>query len=191
MKAPTKQLQDRDTITLPRTGPVSRLVRVLYGAVMAWLAFEWLEAGLTWFSESTTPANPWIWVVTGLAIYYGLYQLPASSFGAPWGRRVVSIFVTLLAAAAVTALLTQGELWAPPLTWLLYGLDVGLVIVATIAFLVAVVLGTPGCEMGGLAELIRRLRGDSNAEGPEAMWCIGGLHRVDEWEAGKPWRARR
>ncbi len=183
------QLQHRDATTPPRSGVVGRLVRVLYGAVMAWFAFQWAEAGLTWFSEPTTPANPWVWIVTGLGIYYGLYQLPASSFGAPWGRRVVSIYLTLLATAAVTAVLTQGDLWAAPLTWLLYGLDVGLVVVATIAFLVAVVLGTPGCEMGGLAELIRRLRGASNAEATEGIWCIGGLHKLDEWETG--WRMRQ
>ncbi|MPZ70181.1 MAG: hypothetical protein GEU71_11740 [Actinobacteria bacterium] len=148
----------------------------------AWLSFEWSEAGLTWFARSTTPANPWVWIVTGLAIYYSLYQLPSTGFGAAWGRRVAVVFGAVVAATAVFTLLGNGELWAAPLTWLLYGLATGFLILVTISFVIAVILGTPGCEIGGLAELIRRLRGDTGAE---AMWCIVGLHRIDEWEAGR------
>lgn len=189
METQDTQLQGTASTRLPRTGPVSRSCRLLCAAVIAWFAFDWAEAGLTWFSKSTTPANPGVWIVTGLAIYYGLYQLPQTGFGDRQGRRVVAIFGALLVTAASSALVAEGELWAAPLTWLLYSLDVGFLIMITISYLVSVVLGTPGCEVGGLAELIRRLRSVSDAEEPKAMWCIAGLHRVDKWEAAQAWRA--
>ena len=46
----------------------------------------------------------------------------------------------------------------------------------------AVFLGTPGCEGGGLGELIRRLRGVPDPANHDAMWCAG-IHCLDQWEA--------
>jgi len=182
---------DNQATAIRRTGPVGRVVRVLGTALMAWFVFQWLEAGMTWFSSPSTPANLWVWAVTGLAVYYGLYQLPESGFGRPWGVRVVATSGGILAAVAVVTLAVQGEPWAAPLTGVLYGLNVGFLIAVTVSYLVAVFLGTPGCEVGGLGELIRRLRHEPNLDNQDAMWCIAGLNSLDRWEAGRRQRARR
>lgn len=179
------QTVDRDHLTttdVPRIGPVGRMVRIFGAVIMTLFGFEWLEAGMAWFGRPSTPDNLWIWVVTGLGAYYGLYQLPESGFGRPWGDRVLATTGALFVAAVAVTLALHGQLWAPPLTPLLYGFNVAFLFVVAVSYVVAVFLGTPGCEIGGLGELIRRIRGVPEAA-EEPMWCIGGIHCLDEWEA--------
>lgn len=179
----TADTDHRTGTEVPRIGPVGRLVRVFGAVIMALFGFDWLEAGMTWFGNPSTPSHAWVWVVTGLAAYYGLHQLPESGLGRPWGERTLAAAGVVVAAAALATLTLNGELWAPPLTTLLYGLDVTFLFVVAISYVVAVFLGTPGCEVGGLGELIRRLRGVPHAADHEAMWCIVGIHCLDAWEA--------
>lgn len=168
---------------IPRIRPIGRLARIVGAVIMSLFALDWLQAGMTWFGESSTPANLGVWVVTGLAAYYGLHQLPESGFGKPWGQRTLAVSGVVVAVAAVATISLHGGLWAPPLTTLLYWFDVGFLIAVAISYLIAAFLGTPGCEVGGLGELIRRLRGVRDAADHEAMWCIAGIHHLDQWEA--------
>lgn len=167
----------------PRTGPVSRILRLLAAVLMAWLTVEWATYGANGFTQPSTLRNPWFWAITGLAVYYGLYQTLRVGFGRRWGIRAVTAFAAVLVAAAAVAIIQEGALWAAPVTWLLYGFDVGFLVLVVLAYVASTVLGTPGCEMGALGELIVRLRGTSDTEHVEPMWCIIGLHRFDEWEA--------
>ena len=163
-------------------GPVGRLCRLLLTAVMAFSAGLIAYAGTSGFSEDGPGDAPWF--VIGAGIYYGLYQTAASGFGRRWGIRTVIAFAVVLIAAGAAALAFEGELWATPLTWLLYGFVLGFLILTAIGGLVSLALGTPGCEFGALGELIRRLRGVPEPEGGAApMWCIFGMHRLDQWEA--------
>lgn len=184
------EMQTRETDRLPqaarqRIGPIGRLVRVFGAVIMALFAYDWLEAGMTWFGQASTPSNPWVWAVTGLAAYYGLHQLPDSGFGRPWGERVLATVGGLLVLIAVVTLSLHGELWAPPLTNALYGFNVAFLFVVSLSYLVAVFLRTPGCEVGGLGELIRRLRGVPDPANHDAMWCAVGIHCLDQWEADR------
>jgi hypothetical protein len=168
-----------------RIGPIGRVVRLFGAVIMALFAFDWLEAGVTWFGQPSTTSNPGVWVVTGLAAYYGFHQLPESAFGRPWGERVLATAGGLLVVTAVVTLGLHRELWAPPLTTAIYGFDVAFLFVVSLSYLVAVFLRTPGCEVGGLGELIRRLRGVDDPTDHEAMWCIAGIHRLDQWEESR------
>lgn len=169
----------------PRIGPAGRVARALGALVIGAVAFEWLDAGIGWFSKSSTPTNPVVWAVLALGVYYGLYQLIDFGFGPPWGKRAVIGFAGLLTVIAMSTLLTEGALWAAPLTWLLYVFSVSFLFAVAVSYLVSLLLGTPGCEVGGLAELIRRIRRRPGADERDAMWCVAGLHRLDEWEADR------
>lgn len=152
-------------------------------AAVAWLAVEWVSAGFAWFSRPGTVSNPWVWAVTASAVY-GLHQTVAAGLGTSWGRRVTGGLAAVVAAAAAATLVAHGTPWAAPLTSLLYGLDVGFLAMLMIALVASVWLGTPGCEIAALGELSRRLRGgDDEGRAEEAMWCVVGLRRLDEWEA--------
>lgn len=180
------QTQRSDVTTAeapPRTGPVGRIARAVGAVVIGAVAYEWIEAGMEWFSRPSTPANPMVWAVTILAVFYGLYQFPDFAFGRPWGKRAVIGFMGIFTTMVVATVAIQGELWATPLTAVLYWLAVSFLIAVALSYVVAVFLGTPGCEVGGLAELIRRIRHRSHSDDHEAMWCIAGLHHLDRWEA--------
>ena len=166
-----------------RIGPVSTACRLALTGVTAWSAVNWTSAGIGWFSRTTTITDPGIWLLIGLAIYYGLYQTAESGFGRPWGIRALVAFAVVLAGVGVAAVISEGELWAAPLTWLPYGLVLWFFVTTAIAGPISLAQGTPGCEFGALGELIRRLRGVPEPERADAMWCIAGLHWIDAWEA--------
>jgi hypothetical protein len=100
-------------------------------------------------------------------------------------RRVA--LVVLAAAAAVAAAVGEvraGAVWGSPLSDLVWTLDAAMLLETIVALLIAVVLGTRGCEIGVWGDIAARLRG-----GPASPpLCIIGLHHVDEWEARR--RAR-
>lgn len=164
-----------------RTGPVGRLVRLLLAAVLGWLAYDlWVDRAFI-----LAEAEPGILVLTALAVY-GLHHI-AGLVG--WGRQVLAVLAVTATASAAVALVLAGAIWAAPLTWLVWGVDLGVLVVVVLALLMAVVIGTPGCEIGVFRELLRRLRGE--ADGGEALFCVAGLHQIDAWEARRSWRRRR
>jgi hypothetical protein len=114
---------------------------------MAISAVSVASGGISGFSQGTLAG---LWFVIGAGIYYGLYQTVASGFGRRWGIRTVIGFAAVLIAAGAAAVAFEGELWAAPLTWLLYGFVLAFLILTAIGGLVSLALGTPGCEFGAL-----------------------------------------
>jgi len=51
----------------------------------------------------------------------------------------------------------------------------------TVALLLAIALGIPGCEIGVWPFLIARLRDERPSFNP--VGCVVGLHLIDDWEA--------
>jgi hypothetical protein len=64
-----------------------------------------------------------------------------------------------------------------------YAVDVVFLTYACTTLLLAAALRTPGCENLAWAELAARLRGRPGRVA--GVWCIGGLHVVDNWELGR------
>ncbi|HEY5987315.1 MAG TPA: hypothetical protein VIV12_13215 [Streptosporangiaceae bacterium] len=113
---------------------MGRSCRLLLTAVMALSAGLTAYGGISGFSENGPGGAPWF--VIGAGIYYGLYQTATSGFGRPWGTRTVITFAVALIAGAA-ALAFEGELWAAPLTWLLYGFVLGFLILTAIGGLIS------------------------------------------------------
>lgn len=153
-----------------RLGPVSTACRLALTGVTAWSAVNWTSSGIGWFSRTTTITDPGIWLLIALGTYYGLYQTAAGGFGRRWGIRTLVAFALVLGGAGAAAVVTEGELWGPPLTWLPYGLVLWLFVTTAIAGPISLAQGTPGCEFGALGELIRRLRGVPEPERADPMW---------------------
>lgn len=177
-------------ISLPpgaRSGPVSRLVRLLLGVFLGFGALDLWTADPAGWAMADTAAEPGVWIVT-LIMFIGVPDVVETVSGRPWGRRGQVLVVAAAGAAAVVALVTSGGLWASPFSWLVYGLDLALLTVVSIAMVVSMVLGTPGCEMGALVELSRRGRGNYDPDHPSFRPCVAFLHRLDAWEAKQPWR---
>jgi hypothetical protein len=131
--------------------------------------------------ETLTEA-PFLALTIGMVAVYAVLvsQLVRLVAGEPWTKTAwkVALAVLAAAAAAVVGELHAGAIWGPPLSDLVWTLDVAMLVETIIALPLAVVLGTPGCEIGVWAEIAARLRGSAAAP----PLCIIGLHRLDDWE---------
>jgi hypothetical protein len=172
-----------------RTGPVSRSYRLGLAVVLGLSAYSLILAGPGGFSQPDSAEEPGVWILTGFALL-AVRDAAATAVGPRWGGRALAGTLALLAVAGAAALAAEGSLWAAPVTWLLYGLDLTFAIVIGAAMLVSIVVGTPGCELGAVRELVLRLQGRFDPGQLQAPACGGGLHQLDRWEARQPWRTR-
>ena len=163
------------TVAAPRTGPVGRIVRLLLAVAGVWFTYHvWDRRGFILVHGDL--------FLTGLMVY-GTHQLAALYRR---GKEALAALAGLGAVAGAVALMQTNQLWAPPLSWLVWGLDLGFLAMVTVGLFVAVPLGTPGCEVAAIPEVIARLRGRTHQSGP--VFCLVGLHKLDAWEAHRSWR---
>jgi hypothetical protein len=177
---------------LPRLGPVGGVVRLLFATLLGstvvdlWVDREFVFGG----PDPVTVAPGWVadplsdvssWLLTALMVW-AIYEV-AGFVG--WAKVVFAGLGLLGLAAVVVALVTAGTVWAAPVTWLVWGIDVGMAAVVAVTFLGAVVLRVPGCELGVLRRLARRLHRDPEEARP--MFCVIGLHKLDAWESRQRW----
>jgi hypothetical protein len=193
----TKQQRASAVVFVPLTGGVGRLARLLLAIVLAlWPLYSVADqGGPASFRDPSNLTEPITWVLHGalLVVFVLLVgQLAAATVGPASARRwqtgaLIGLAV-VLAAAAGTAWIASGAVWASPLTDLVWGFDVLMLVETIVALLLAIALGTPGCEVGVWPELIGRLRGGGAVAATRPI-CVLGLHFVDEWEARRT-RAR-
>jgi hypothetical protein len=173
-----------------RTGPVGRLARLGFAAVYA-AAFlsivDW--RGSARFRNPHILSEPTAWFLHLLMLisFLILVGALATTFAGPFAKRrfQVGAFVASVAAIAVAALIglgTQGAAWGFPLADLVWWFDVLMLSEGLVALLLAVALGTPGCEIGVWSELLARARG-GESETHVGLACVVGLHLLDAWEA--------
>jgi hypothetical protein len=175
----------------PRTGPVGRLARLLLALVIAlWPLYSIADrGGPASFREPSNLTEPITWVLHGamLVVFVLLVgQLAAATVGPAlvrrWQMRALIGLALVLALAAVTASIASGAVWASPLSDIVWAFDAVMLVETIVALLLAIVLGTPGCEVGVWPELIGRVRG-GNANTSTRRICVLGLHFIDDWEA--------
>jgi hypothetical protein len=178
------------SVPVPRTGPVGRLARLLLALVVALALYSIADqGGPASFRDPSNLTEPITWVLHG-AMFTVFVLLVGQLAGATvdaaavrrWQLRATIALAVLLATAALTAWIKSGAVWSSPLSDLVWGFDALMLVETIVALLLAIALGTPGCEVGVWPELIGRLRGGDGAA-PTRPICVLGLHFVDEWEA--------
>jgi hypothetical protein len=170
----------------PRTGPVGRTVRLLlalgFGAALSTIVDQGGPASVRdpetltdWSYEALTIGMVAVFaiLVTQLGKLFG-----GEAVGKTARRVALSLLTVAAAVAAAAGGLRSGAVWGSPLSDLVWTLDVAMLLETIVALLIAVVLGTPECEIGVWAEIAARLRGRP-ASPP---LCILGLHHLDAWE---------
>jgi hypothetical protein len=177
-------------VAWPRTGPIGRLARlalaVFFALVLSSIADQ---GGPASFRDSSNLSEPITWALhVGMLVVFVLLvgQLAAATAGpgAPraWQIGALTALAVVMAAGAVTAWIASDGVWAAPLSDLVWGFDALMLVETIVALLIAIALGTPGCEVGVWPELIGRLRPRDVAASPKAI-CVVGLHFIDAWEA--------
>lgn len=180
-----------------RTGPLGRLARLALATVAALsLASIVDQGGVVGFRNPSVLTEPSVWFLDAVmlvAFVYLVGQLAAAQWGRAAARRwqfgaVIGLGIAL-AVAALMGWAFFGAVWGFPLADLVWAFDVLMLSETMVAVLLAIALGTPGCEIGVWPELIARARGKRFAPsvGPA---CIVGLHLLDSWEARHRWRTR-
>ena len=124
-----------------------------------------------------------------IAPAFALWLLPPVvnlGFGRSWRNRPRLVVLGLGVGAMVVDLLVYEQLWAPPLGALVYGTTVYIFAHLGLSFILATLLGTPGCEMRAIPDLLGRLTGRAAAE----HHCPGFIQPLDDWEARRTQSAR-
>jgi hypothetical protein len=174
-------MRDRSAATdAPSTGPFGRLAAALLSLLD--------QGGAVGFRKPSVLTEFSVWLLTGFMVagFATLLGAIASAAGSrspePWRLGAVALVGISALAAAFIGQVTSGSLWGFPLADFVWWFDVLMLVQAIIASLIAIVIGTPGCEVGVWPALMARVRGGqwTPVAGPA---CIVGLHFIDAWEA--------
>ena len=173
-----------------RTGPVGRLARLAWlGVFMASLLSIVGREGSARFRNPHILGEPSAWFLhlAMVAVFVVVVGVLASSLAGPakagqWQIGALIAVAILFAAGAGIGLLLHGSAWGFPLADMVWWFDVVVLVEQAAATSLAIVIGTPGCEVGVWPELIGRARADG-ALPRQALACVIGLHFIDRWES--------
>jgi hypothetical protein len=172
-----------------RTGQLGRLARLVLAVIFA--ATLWSILGP---DDSARFRNPhiltepsaWLLHVLTAVIYILLIGALAQALWGAWSVRRAQLIAAAvlggsLSIAGLVGQFVYGAAWGFPLADLVWWFDVAILAEQVVALILAIVLGTPGCEIGVWAELIARRRG-TRSSAIDGLGCMIGLHLLDQWE---------
>jgi hypothetical protein len=174
------QLEFVEAGTLIRPGPVGRLVRFGLGALCLYALWV-VMLNLKVFVANPVSMLTELTLMIVAAIWVFNYVVNIG-FSKSWNRRPLFVSMAVLLLSAGVAFVWSGSfdslIFGVPLTlWLVYFyLHLG------VSFVVAALVGTPGCEMRAIPELIGRMTGNLSEEHecPAAF-----ITRIDAWERAR------
>jgi hypothetical protein len=174
----------------PRTGPIGRMARLLLAGFAGYALYSIIdEGGPASFRSTSVLSEASVWVLHAVMLVLFLHlvgYLAATAAGNDAARRwqlsALAVLASALLAAGMIGQLAFDAMWGSPLSDLVWSFDALMLFETIAALLFAIVLGTPGCEIGVWPELIARARG---TRFEPAQWpaCLVGLHHLDELEA--------
>lgn len=166
--------------SLPKPGPLGRLLRLLFGVLCLWYVSGLiLVAGNLIAADGRIQLKIWNGILPGFFLVSYVVNIGFSRAWRKWPTIVSGVGLAIIAGTGFaisgtidSALFARG-IWI----WELYVFShLGA------AFVVAAIIGTPGCEMRAFHDLFSRLSGVPTKE----HFCpVGPLNAVDRWEWGK------
>jgi hypothetical protein len=169
-----------------KTGPIGRSVRlVLLVAVAATLVSIVDASGSARFRNPhiLTEPSAWLLHVLMLVVFVALTGTLAPALApthVAWRVQLVALLalVVVVAAAATVGQLAYAAWWGFPLADLVWCFDVLMLLLELATTAVAIILGTPGCELSVLLKLLPHAPARV-----ASSRCVIGLHALDAWEA--------
>lgn len=164
--------------TLPRPGPVGRLVRLGLGILCLRHVY-----GLFQVSGSLINADghirPVVWngVVIGLFLVSYVVNI---GFSRDWKKWPMAVSAVALAGIGAVAYATAGTVETQLMARSIWLWELYIFSHLGWAFLIAAVIATPGCELRAFHDLYSRLSG---VRAKEHYCPVGPLHPMDQWEA--------
>lgn len=164
--------------SLPKPGPIGRVVRLAFGLLCAWYVKSLVDvSGSLIAGEGHIRALIWNGVIPGLFLISYIINI---GFSRDWGKRPAITSALVLAAFAATGYLLQGTIDTELLARMIWAWALYLFSHLGLAFIIAGIIGTPGCEMRAFHDLYSRITGAPTKE----HYCpVGPLHPIDQWES--------
>ena len=181
----TTDLQLEEPGSLTKPGPVGRLVRLAFAALC--LYYVWgLIAATTNPIGSDSHVRPVIWngIIFGLFLISYVINI---GFSRSWKKWPAIISACVFAGIAGIGYVGNGNPETILLARSIWAWELYLFTHLGAAFLIASLIGTPGCEMRAFHDLFSRVTGIA---AKEHVCPVGPLGPIDQWEMGRPWMSQ-
>ena len=163
--------------SLPKPGPLGRVVRLLFGLMCLWYVSELIATAGTLIASDGNML-PLIWNGI-LPVLFLISYVVNIGFSRSWGKLPEVVSAALLAVAALASYLSLGTVETDLFARVVWIWELYLFAHLGLSFVLAAIIGTPGCEMRALHDLYSRITGVPTKE----HYCpIGPLHPIDQWE---------
>lgn len=183
----TTDLQLSEKGSLPKPGPLGRLLRLaLAYLLLAGFTYElWDDRAMLTGGEFEPYGLIWNGLVIGLLVVSYVVNI---GFSRDWKKWPAAVSAGALAALALADFALSGD-WTGRyfgtgfFLWSLYVFThLG------VAFLIAAVIGTPGCEMRAFHDLFSKATG---TEVKEHFCPAAFIQGIDNWESKQAWMKNR
>jgi len=174
----TRDLKLVDPGTLPRPGPIGRVARLLFAVLCIGYVIGLMDATDSLRSaDGRIRALVWNGLLPTLFLVSYVINI---GFSRAWGKRPAAVCGASIIAAAGIGYLLHGVVETQILARAIWLWEAYVFAHLGLAFLIASLLGTPGCEMRAFHDIYSKLTGIPTQE----HCCpIGPLHPIDQWEA--------
>ncbi len=174
----TTDLKLEDCGSLPKPGPIGRLVRIGFGFLCLYYVFALWGTRQDLITEAGTIRQlVWNGIVPGLILVSYVINI---GFSRAWKKWPAIVSTAIVLAVAGTGYALTGSLDTPLLAHTIHAWELYVFSHLGLAFVLAATLGTPGCEMRAFHHLYSLITGKLTKE----HHCpIGPLSSIDRWEA--------
>lgn len=164
--------------SLPKPGPVGRIVRLGFGVSCAWYVAGLLQVGgdlLT--GDGHIRSLVWNGILPGLFLVSYVVNI---GYSRAWGKWPAVVSAAVLALIAVAGYFTAGTVETATFARSIWVWELYVFGHLSISFILAAIISTPGCEMRAIHDAYSRITGTPTNE----HYCpVGPLNPIDQWEA--------
>lgn len=176
----TTDLRLAEPGSLPKPGPIGRLLRLVFGLACLYYVTGLIQTSANLMgSDGHIKAIVWNGVPSGLILVSYVINI---GYSRAWKKWPAAASAGICAVIAAYGYLTAGAIETSALARAVWVWELYLFSHLGGAFLLAAVIGTPGCEMRAFHHLYSRITGEATKE---HICPIGPLHPVDRWEADR------
>ena len=173
-----------ETGTLPKPGYIGRAFRLLLGVYLLYAVYQ-ISAASPAELINALPENIGLWIAIAIA-FWVFPEVVNIGWSLKRGNAPRVVIVVFAVIAAIWGFVQFGSFVAPPLSVLLFVWLIYTFVHLGIAFVIASVISTPGCEMRSIPHLWTLLTGKKTSE----HFCPGFIDTIDKWELKNSYKKR-
>ncbi len=154
------------------------MVRLAYGVLCLWYVYSLVQMSPNLVAaDGHIRAAVWIGVFPGLFLINYVVNI---GYSRAWKKWPAAISAAVFVAIATFGHLAEETVETSLLARAIWGWELYLFLHLGIAYILAGIIRTPGCEMRAFHDLYSRVTGIPTKE----HYCpVGPLHPIDQWEA--------